>query len=62
MMNIKPSVFLPYITDELYEEFCDTCLISWDKETDRPDWTQTAVDFVAQLPILVEGVNDESMA
>jgi hypothetical protein len=40
---------LPYITDEMFEEFGDTCLMTWRKETNRPHWTQTAVDFMAAL-------------
>jgi|TARA_R110000851_G_scaffold41409_3_gene103973 hypothetical protein len=37
---------LPYITDELWEEFNETDLMTWDKTTGRPHWTQLAVDFL----------------
>ena len=45
------TTYLPYITDEMYEEFKDTCLMEWDTEINRPNWTQTAVDFCAVIPI-----------
>ena len=40
---------LPVIDDDMWEMFNDTCLMTWDREANRPDWTQTAVDIVAYL-------------
>ena len=48
-LNEVVKAKLPYITDELWEMFNDTCLMTWDKETSRPNWTQLAVDFVCEL-------------
>jgi len=45
------STALPFITPEMWEEFNDTCLITWDQKTGRPDWTQTAVDFCAVVEV-----------
>jgi hypothetical protein len=47
--------YLPYITDSLWEEFNETDLMTWDKQTNRPHWTQTAVDFSCALPITKKG-------
>ena len=41
---------LPYITEELFDQFIETGLMAWDKETNRPGWTQEAVDFACCLP------------
>ncbi len=40
---------LPYITDEMHDALGDTCLMTWDRATNRPHWTQIAVDFCCIL-------------
>jgi len=45
------EVILPKITDEMWEALNGTSIMTWDKENDRPDWTQDAVDFACFLKI-----------
>jgi len=45
------EIILPIITDEMWDMFSDTDLMTWDRHKDRPDWTQTAVDIAAYLEI-----------
>lgn len=40
---------LPYITDRIWEQFNDTCLMTWSRERNRPDWSQLAVDFACVI-------------
>lgn len=39
---------LPVVTDEIWEELNETCLLTW--KDGKPHWTQTAVDFICCLP------------
>jgi len=41
------KLVLPFITDELWEEYNETCLMTW--KDSRPHWTQLAVDFACEL-------------
>lgn len=47
----KWRVSLPFITDELWEHFNETSLMTWDTERNRPHWAQDAVDFAACLEV-----------
>ena len=50
MIDDKSKVLsLPYITDEMFDDFGETCLMTWDRVTGRPHWTQDAVDFACLL-------------
>lgn len=49
--------FLPKITDELWNQFCETDLMTWDRDRNIPSWTQTAVDFAA-IPLPNEEILD----
>lgn len=50
--DARYTTVLPEITDELWEEFNDTCLMTWNKTVNRPDWTQIAVDFACVIPVV----------
>lgn len=51
--------YLPKITPEMFEEFGDTCLMTWHN---GPQWTQTAVDFTCIIPVkLPTAVIDDAM-
>lgn len=45
----RVEILLPKITDELWEMFGETQLMTWDRENNRPHWTQDAVDITAYL-------------
>ena len=47
----RVEIVLPKITDELWEMFGETQLMTWDKANNRPHWTQDAVDIAAHLEI-----------
>jgi len=43
------EIYLPIITDEMFEMFNETCLMEWSKELNKPSWTQISVEFLAVL-------------
>lgn len=48
-MHKNRHIFLPNITEEIYEQFSGEPLIEFNVETQRPEWTQTAVEFICLL-------------
>ena len=45
--KLNAWIMLPFITSDILEEFKDTDLI--DMESNKPAWTQTAVEFACLL-------------
>lgn len=43
------EIGLPKIDDDMWEMFSDTSLMTWDRESNKPHWTQDAVDFVCYV-------------
>ena len=42
-------MILPLITNELWDDFHETSLMTWDRDNNKPEWTQDAVDFACVL-------------
>ena len=51
MTETAYEIVLPEITDEVWDTFSGTDLITWDYENNRPHWTQVAVDIVSYLEV-----------
>ena len=47
--NLYTAISLPIITDEIWLEYNETDLVTWDRESNKPHWTQIAVDFACTL-------------